>query len=254
MGFSSAFAVTGQTYPRKYDYTVLTALAGVGISAQKLATDIRLLMGQGELDEPFEEKQIGSSAMAYKRNPMRSERVCSIARYLINLPQNAAFTAAEQWLERTLDDSANRRMSIPEAFLAADVILSLLQNIGAGLKANHAVIAARVARELPLMATEAIIMAAVRAGADRQEIHEAIRVHALAAGKRIKEEGAAENDLIARLRTDDRFAKIAPVLGELMEPSRFVGLAPIQAISFLDGSVTQTLSSGGAVRGDALTV
>lgn len=254
LSFKAAFPVTGQTYPRKYDYTVLSALAGLGISAQKLATDIRLLMGLGELDEPFEEKQIGSSAMAYKRNPMRSERVCSIARYLINLPQNAAFTAAEQWLERTLDDSANRRMSIPEAFLAADVILSLLQNIGTGLRANHRVIAARVARELPLMATEAVIMAAVRAGADRQEIHEAIRQHSLAAVRRIKEEGVAENDLIARIKADPRFSKIAPGLDQLLDPARFVGLAPQQAGAFLGQHVRPVLAEGPKSSGETVSV
>ncbi len=254
MGFDAAFAVTGQTYPRKRDYTILSALGGLGISAQKLATDIRLLMGLAELDEPFEEKQIGSSAMAYKRNPMRSERVCSIARWLINLPANAATTAAEQWLERTLDDSANRRMSIPEAFLAADVVLSLLQNIGAGLKANHAVIAARVKRELPLMATEAIIMAAVRAGADRQEVHESIRVHSHAAIKRMKEEGAQDNDLMARLKADPKFHKTAAGLDQLLEPARFVGLAPLQTRSFLDQQVAPVLAAGDITRGDSIAV
>ncbi|MCC6466078.1 MAG: adenylosuccinate lyase, partial [Planctomycetes bacterium] len=253
-GFASAFAVTGQTYPRKYDYNVLAALAGLGISAQKLATDIRLLMGQGELDEPFEEKQIGSSAMAYKRNPMRSERVCSIARYLINLPQNAAFTAAEQWLERTLDDSANRRMSIPEAFLAADVVLSLLHNIGQGLKANHPVIAARVRRELPLMATEAVIMAAVRNGGDRQQVHEAIRVHSHAAIRRMKEEGAADNDLLARLKADSLFAKVREGLDSILDPSRFTGLATLQTERFLKAEVDPVLTEGTARAGDSLNV
>jgi adenylosuccinate lyase len=253
MGFERAFDITGQTYPRKYDYTVLTALAGIGISAQKLATDIRLLMGQGELDEPFEEKQIGSSAMAYKRNPMRSERTCAIARWLINLPANAAFTAAEQWLERTLDDSANRRMSIPEAFLAADAVLGLLQNIGRGLKANHAVIAARVARELPLMATEAIIMAAVRAGGDRQEVHERVRVHSHAAIQRMKE-GAPDNDLMRRLRGDSTLAVIHGVLDSLVDPARFVGRAPEQARDYLGGPVRQVLSGGEQATSDELEV
>jgi adenylosuccinate lyase len=253
MGFERAFDITGQTYPRKYDYTVLTALAGIGISAQKLATDIRLLMGQGELDEPFEEKQIGSSAMAYKRNPMRSERTCAIARWLINLPANAAFTAAEQWLERTLDDSANRRMSIPEAFLAADAVLGLLQNIGRGLKANHAVIAARVARELPLMATEAIIMAAVRAGGDRQEVHERVRVHSHAAIQRMKE-GAPDNDLMQRLRGDSTLAVIQGVLDSLVDSARFVGRAPEQARDYLGGPVRQVLSEGEQATSDELEV
>jgi adenylosuccinate lyase len=253
MGFERSFPITGQTYPRKYDHTVLTAVAGIGISAQKLATDVRLLMGLGELDEPFEEKQIGSSAMAYKRNPMRSERVCAISRWLINLPANTAFTAAEQWLERTLDDSANRRMSIPEAFLAADVILSLLHNIGSGLKANHAVIHARVRRELPLMATEAIIMAAVRAGGDRQAVHESVRRHSHAAVQRMKE-GAPDNDLIERLTADPEYAPIKGSLAGLLDPSRFVGRAPTQTREYLSGPVAEVLADGSAAIAERLDV
>jgi adenylosuccinate lyase len=252
MGFKRSFAVTGQTYPRKYDYTVLSTISGIGVSAQKLATDIRLLCGLGELDEPFEEKQIGSSAMAYKRNPMRSERCCSIARYLINLPANAATTAAEQWLERTLDDSANRRMSIPETFLAADVVLSILHNIGNGLIANKAVIAARVRRELPLMATEKIIMQAVRAGGDRQEIHEAIRVHSHAAIKRMKEDGAPDNDLMARLKGDKLFGKLN--LDSILDASSFVGLAPQQTREFIEQHVKPVLAEGEALKGEGLSV
>ena len=252
MGFKTSFAVTGQTYPRKYDFQVLSTVAGIGISAQKLATDIRLLCGLGELDEPFEEKQIGSSAMAYKRNPMRSERVCSIARWLINLPANAATMAAEQWLERTLDDSANRRMSIPETFLAADVVLSILHNIGNGLIANHGVIAARVRRELPLMATEAIIMQAVRQGGDRQEIHEAIRVHSHAAIKCMKVEGAPDNDLITRLKGDTLFAKVN--LDDVLDPSRYVGLAPRQTRRFIEEHIKPVLAEGEVLKGEGLNV
>ncbi|MEZ5990921.1 MAG: adenylosuccinate lyase [Planctomycetota bacterium] len=254
MGFERAFAVTGQTYPRKYDHQVLTTISGIGISAQKLATDIRLLCGLGELDEPFEEKQIGSSAMAYKRNPMRSERACSIARYLINLPTNAAYTAAEQWLERTLDDSANRRMSIPETFLAADVVLSILHNIGNGLIANKPVIAARVKRELPLMATEKIIMQTVRAGGDRQEVHEAIRVHSHAAIKRMKQEGAPDNDLIDRLKGDAIFEKVKDSLDNILDPSSFVGLAPQQTREFIAEHVKPVLAEGEALEGEGLQV
>jgi adenylosuccinate lyase len=254
MGFKRAFAVTGQTYPRKYDHQVLTTVSGIGISAQKLATDIRLLCGLGELDEPFEEKQIGSSAMAYKRNPMRSERVCSISRYLINLPSNAAYTAAEQWLERTLDDSANRRMSIPETFLAADVVLSILHNIGSGLIANHPVIAARVKRELPLMATEKIIMQTVRAGGDRQEVHEAIRVHSHAAIKRMKQDGAPNNDLIERLKGDALFEKVKDQLDDILDPARFVGLAPQQTREFIAEHVKPLLAEGEALEGEGLQV
>lgn len=254
MGFKTAFAVTGQTYPRKYDHQVLTAVSGIGISGQKLATDIRLLCGLGELDEPFEEKQIGSSAMAYKRNPMRSERVCAISRYLINLPTNAAYTAAEQWLERTLDDSANRRMSIPETFLAADVVLSILHNIGSGLIANEPVIAARVRKELPLMATEKIIMQTVRAGGDRQEVHEAIRVHSHAAITRMKQEGAPDNDLISRLKGDAVFAKVEDQLDDILDPSRFVGLAPMQTREFVEEHVKPILAEGEAIKGEGLNV
>lgn len=254
MGFATAFPVTGQTYPRKYDHQVLSTVAGIGVSAQKLATDIRLLMGLGELDEPFEKNQIGSSAMAYKRNPMRSERTCSIARYLINLPANAATTASEQWLERTLDDSANRRMVIPEVFLAADVVLSLLHNIGDGLIANHAVIASRVKRELPLMATEKIIMGAVRAGGDRQEIHEAIRVHSHESIRRMKEEGAAENDLLDRLKGDDLFAAIRDGLDDLLDPSRFIGLAAHQTQRFLTEVAQPVIDSGATTTGESLDV
>jgi adenylosuccinate lyase len=253
MGFNSVFPVTGQTYPRKYDFNVLSAISGIGISAHKLGSDIRLLMGQGELDEPFEDKQIGSSAMAYKRNPMRSERVCAISRWLINLPVNAAFTAADQWLERTLDDSANRRMSIPETFLAADVVLSLLHNIGSGLVANHAVIEARVRRELPLMATEAILMAAVRAGGDRQEAHEAVRVHSHAAIKRMKE-GAPDNDLMQRLAADPVFAGVKDTFDDILNPERFVGLAPRQTRTYIAEHVQPLLDGTEAIDGEQLQV
>ncbi|MEE9312037.1 MAG: lyase family protein, partial [Planctomycetota bacterium] len=254
MYFKTSFPVTGQTYPRKYDHQVLSAIAGIGISGQKLATDIRLLMGLGELDEPFEKNQIGSSAMAYKRNPMRSERVCAISRYLINLPMNSAYTAAEQWLERTLDDSANRRMSIPETFLAADVVLSLLHNIGSGLIANRGVIASRVKRELPLMATEKIIMQTVRAGGDRQEVHESIRVHSHAAIKRMKEEGAGDNDLISRLKEDSIFDSVKDSLDDIMDPARFVGLAPSQTRRYLKDVVSKLVSEGDKLDGESLTI
>jgi len=254
MGFERVFDVSGQTYTRKYDHMLLSAVAGIGVSGAKCATDIRLLMGLGELDEPSESKQIGSSAMAYKRNPMRSERVCSIARYLINLPQNAAFTASEQWLERTLDDSANRRMTIPETFLAADVVLSLLHNIATGLKPNHAVIKARLRRELPLMATEAIIMAAVRLGSDRQAIHEAIRVHSNAAIARMKIEGANDNDLLARLGADELFMGVRSEFDKLLDPMRFVGRAPSQTIEFLDRQIAPVVAQGERRAGDRIQV
>ncbi len=254
MGFAHVFAVTGQTHSRKYDQLIFNAICGLGVSAQKLATDIRLLMGLGEVDEPIEDKQIGSSAMAYKRNPMRSERVCSISRYLMSLPASAATTAAEQWLERSLDDSAIRRMTVPEAFLAADAVLTLLTNIGRGLKANHAIIKSRLARELPLMATEAIIIAAVRAGGDRQAVHEAIRVHSRASIARIKQDGAPDNDLIARLKGDSIFAPVKAQLDSMMDPGRFVGRAPQQAIEFLDKQVAPLLVGFKAPSTDEVAV
>ncbi|KAJ1334909.1 adenylosuccinate lyase [Batrachochytrium salamandrivorans] len=198
-GFSSAYPVTGQTYSRKVDFDVLNSLASFGATAHKIATDIRLLAHLKEIEEPFEKDQIGSSAMAYKRNPMRCERVCSLARHLIVLSGDAAQTAAVQWMERTLDDSANRRVSIPEAFLTADIVLSLLQNIFDGMVVYPQVIARRISQELPFMATENIIMAMVKGGGDRQTCHEEIRVLSHQAARCVKEEGG-ENDLIERIK------------------------------------------------------
>ncbi|HJN78195.1 MAG TPA: adenylosuccinate lyase [Myxococcota bacterium] len=235
-GFPSAYAVTGQTYPRKVDHEVVSALASFGATAHRIATDIRLLANLKELEEPFGEHQIGSSAMAYKRNPMRSERVCALARHLVSLSQDTAWTSALQWMERTLDDSANRRMSLPEAFLAADGILQVFQNVFAGLVVYPAVIARRVASELPFMATENLIMAMVRRGADRQEVHEAIRVHSMEAARVVKLEGG-DNDLLDRIRADSWFALIHDDLDELLDPSTFVGRAPEQVRAFLEAEV-----------------
>jgi adenylosuccinate lyase len=198
MGFQKWQAVSGQTYSRKLDYMVLSALSGLAQSAYKMCGDIRLLASFKELEEPFEKSQIGSSAMAYKRNPMRSERVCSLARYLISLPQTAAHTHANQWFERTLDDSSVRRMILPEGFLAADVLLTTLNNIADGLHVWPAVIASRIQAELPFMATEVILMQCVARGGDRQDLHEAIRVHSIEAGRQVKEFGAP-NDLLKRI-------------------------------------------------------
>ncbi len=227
MGFYRVIPVSGQTYTRKVDYFVLTVLSGIAQSAYKMAGDIRLLANLREMEEPFGKKQIGSSAMAYKRNPMRSERVCALSRYLINLPLNAAQTEATQWFERTLDDSANRRLSLPESFLCADIILSLVINIIDGIQVWPNVIAKRVAAELPFMATENILMAAVKAGGNRQELHEAIRVHSMEAAKQIKEFGQ-DNDLIERIKNDPAFSSIKDRIDSIVNPHDFIGRAPEQ--------------------------
>ncbi|KAJ3343018.1 hypothetical protein HDU93_000188 [Gonapodya sp. JEL0774] len=240
-GFESSYAVTGQTYPRKVDFDVLAVLASFGASAHKIATDIRLLANLKELEEPFEKDQIGSSAMAYKRNPMRSERVCSLSRHLTSLLANPAATAATQWLERTLDDSANRRITIPEAFLTADIVLSLLQNIFGGLVVYPKVIERRIKQELPFMATENIIMAIVKKGGDRQEAHEKIRVLSQEAARQVKELGL-ENDLIERIKNDAYFQPIWPDLDKLLDPGTFTGRATEQVVGFLAGPVRETLA------------
>ena len=236
MGFSSSIALSGQTYTRKVDFYVLSVLSGIAQSAYKMAGDIRLLANLKEIEEPFEKSQVGSSAMAYKRNPMRSERVCSLSRYLMSLPVNAAMTHSTQWFERTLDDSANRRIVLGEAFLAADVILSLVANICNGIQVWPKVIQAHIMAELPFMATENILMEAVRAGGDRQDLHEAIRSHSMEAGKVVKAEGKP-NDLIERLAKDPLFAKVAPMFQEILDPKRFIGRAPQQVEDYLNGTV-----------------
>lgn len=230
MGFESAYAVTGQTYSRKIDSQVIDTLAGLAQSAHKAGSDLRLLQSRKEIDEPFEKNQIGSSAMAYKRNPMRSERMCSLARFAMSLSSSAAQTMATQWMERTLDDSANRRLTIPQAFLALDAVLILYRNIVDGLVVYPKVIAKHLNEELPFMATEQILMAGVRAGGDRQELHERIRVHSVEAGKRVKEQGES-NDLMDRLKSDPGFASVD--LTEALDPIRFVGRAPEQVDRFI---------------------
>jgi adenylosuccinate lyase len=230
MGFSESYAVTGQTYSRKVDAQVLAALSGIGQSCHKAGSDLRILQHRKEIEEPFEEQQIGSSAMAYKRNPMRAERMCSLARFAMSLGANGDQTAAVQWLERTLDDSANRRLSVPQSFLAIDASLILYQNIASGLVVYPNVIARNLREELPFMATEEILMDAVQAGGDRQELHERIRVHSQAAAREVKELGR-DNDLIARLRGDKAFAKIS--LPETLDAGRYVGRAPEQVDAFL---------------------
>ncbi len=220
MGFDAYYPVTGQTYSRKVDSQILAALSGIAQSAHKAATDLRLLASRKEIEEPFEANQIGSSAMAYKRNPMRSERICSLARFVTSLETSAAATASTQWLERTLDDSANRRLTLPQAFLAIDSILILYQNIADGLVVYPRVIAQHLAEELPFMATETILMAAVAAGGDRQDLHERIRQHSQEAAQVVKEQGGA-NDLIDRLRADPAFVKVD--LNAALDARRFVG-------------------------------
>jgi len=230
IGFDAGYAVTGQTYPRKIDSQVLAVLSGIAQSAHKAATDLRLLAHRKEVEEPFESEQIGSSAMAYKRNPMRSERICSLARFVMSLESSAAATLATQWLERTLDDSANRRLVLPQAFLAADAVLILYQNVAEGLVVYPKVIAAHLDAELPFMATENILMAAVATGGDRQELHERIRRHSQAAAAVVKQEGG-RNDLIERLRGDAAFDEVD--LDAVTAPSEFVGRAPEQVDEFL---------------------
>ncbi|KAG8738980.1 adenylosuccinase ade13 [Ceratobasidium sp. 414] len=240
LNFPFAYPVTSQTYSRKIDVDILQPLASFGATATKIATDLRLLANLKEIEEPFEKDQIGSSAMAYKRNPMRCERICSLARHLMVLPNNALMTSAGQWFERTLDDSANRRVSIPEAFLTADIVLSTLQNVLEGLVVYPKVIARRISQELPFMATENVIMAIVKAGGDRQVAHEQIRVLSHQAARVVKEEGG-ENDLIARIRAEPFFAPIVPQLDALLDPSTFVGRAPEQVDDFLADWVTLAL-------------
>ncbi len=233
LGNAATFAVTGQTYPRKADSRVLDVLSGIAQGAAKFGADLRLLQHEGELLEPFEAEQVGSSAMAYKRNPMRAERIGALARHVIALQQNTAQTAAAQWLERTLDDSANRRLTLPEAFLATDAILLLAANIAQGLEVRVPVITRHVHEQMPFMATERWLMLAVAAGGDRQALHEVIRRHALDVAEAVA--GGAPNDLLARLGGDPAFGAVdrAALQAEL-EPSRYVGRAPMQVREFLD--------------------
>ena len=232
LGFHAALPVTGQTYTRKLDAQVLGVLSGIAASAGKFAGDVRLLQSFGEIEEPFEEEQVGSSAMAYKRNPMRSERIAGLARFVISLEENANHTHAVQFFERTLDDSANRRLTLPESFLATDAILVLLVNVAGGLEVHPARIRRRIEAELPFMATEKLIVRAVRHGGDRQAVHEVIRRHGLAAARALKE-GAEHNDLLERLAGDPAFGMSLSELRAASDPSEFVGRAPQQVDDFL---------------------
>jgi adenylosuccinate lyase len=248
MSFAAPLAVTGQTYTRKLDAFVLSVVAGVAASAAKFSGDIRMLQSFGEIEEPFESEQVGSSAMAYKRNPMRSERIASLARFVNSLEGNANQTHAVQYFERTLDDSANRRLVIPEMFLATDAILLLMANVASGLDVHPAVIERRIAMELPFMATEELIVRAVRAGGDRQVVHETIRKHSLEASRALKN-GAEVNDLIQRLGKDKSFGVKVKDLEAAIDARRFVGRAPEQVDEFLRDVITP-LFAGDIAKSD----
>ncbi len=248
MGFSGCYPVSGQTYSRKIDSRVLNVLAGIAQSAHKFSNDIRLLQHMKEVEEPFEKNQIGSSAMAYKRNPMRSERMAALANYVMSDAMNPQLTAATQWFERTLDDSANKRISVSEAFLAADGILELYINVSNGLVVYPKVIEAHLMAELPFMATENIMMDAVKAGGDRQELHERIRVHSMEAGKVVKEQGKP-NDLLDRIAGDPAFHITKEALQKALKPENYVGRAPQQTAEFLSGVIKPILSANETLLG-----
>ena len=250
MGYKACFPVSGQTYSRKLDSQFLNVLAGIAQSASKFSNDIRLLQHLKEVEEPFEKNQIGSSAMAYKRNPMRSERIGSLSRYVMCDVLNGYFTTATQWFERTLDDSANKRLSIPEAFLAVDGILSLYANVADGLVVYPKVIEQRLRKELPFMATENIMMDAVKKrGADRQQLHERIRVHSMAASKVIKEEGG-ENDLLERIANDEAFGVTLEELENILQPEKYTGRAKEQTEDFLNDFVNPVLEKYKDIESD----
>ncbi len=252
LGYDKVYGVTGQTYPRKFDYNVLCVLSQIAQSAYKFSNDIRILQNMKEIEEPFEKSQIGSSAMAYKRNPMRSERMGSLARFVISLPMNSAITAGTQWFERTLDDSANRRIVNAQAFLALDGILNIYLNVSENLVVYDKIIARHIAAELPFMATENIIMECVKAGGDRQDLHEKIRVLSMEAGRHVKEEGK-DNNLIELIKKDKLFAAVHGKLDEILDARKFIGRAPSQVVEFIDNEVKPILKENAAclgVRGD----
>jgi adenylosuccinate lyase len=240
MGFEKSFPLTSQTYPRKYDFLVLSVLASIAQSSYKFANDIRLLQHLKEIEEPFEKTQVGSSAMAYKQNPMRSERICALARYVMVNIQNPLFTASVQWLERTLDDSANRRISIPEAFLATDSILNLYHNVASGLVVYERMIERHIRQELPFMATENILMEAVKRGGDRQDLHEKIRKYSMEAGRNVKEFGK-ENNLIELISNDPSFKLSKEEIQAILDPKKFVGRAPSQVQEYYNEYVKPIL-------------
>lgn len=240
MGFEKTFEVSGQTYTRKYDYTILSTLSGIAQSAYKFADDIRMLQNMKEVEEPFEKSQIGSSAMAYKRNPMRCERICSLSRYVMTLPLNAANTAATQWFERTLDDSANRRLVMAQAFLSIDAILEIFLNVSDRLVVYPNTINKHIMAELPFMSTEVILMECVKAGGDRQELHEKIRVHSMEAARMVKEFGM-DNDLIDRIKKDDSFKPVHNIIDSILDPINFIGRAKEQTVEYVSEVINPIL-------------
>lgn len=242
MGFDSVYPVSGQTYSRKVDSRVLNVLSGIAQSAHKFATDLRLLQNLKEIEEPFEKNQIGSSAMAYKRNPMRSERICSLARYVMADALNPAMTSSVQWFERTLDDSANKRISVAEAFLATDAILNIYMNVAEGMVVYDKVISARVQSELPFMATENIMMDAVKNGGNRQELHERIRQHSMAAAAKVKVEGE-KNDLVQRIAADEMFGLSESEINSILDGKNFIGRCPEQVDEFIDEFIAPVLEA-----------
>ncbi len=253
MGFDKVVPVSGQTYSRKVDAQILATLSGIAQSAYKFANDLRILANFKEMEEPFEKNQIGSSAMPYKRNPMRSERICALARYVITDSLNPAFTSATQWFERTLDDSANKRIAVAEAFLAVDAILNIYINVTNGIVVYPKMIEQRMMRELPFMATENIMMEAVKRGGDRQELHERIRQHSLKAAARVKEEGL-DNDLLDRIAADPAFGLTKDDLANVLEPSAYIGRCPEQVDEFLAGFVAPVLEKYGSDTVDDVTL
>ena len=237
LGFDRRFLITGQTYSRKQDESVLHALSGIAQSAHKFTNDFRILQGVGEMEEPFGKKQVGSSAMPYKRNPMRLERISSLAKFVLCEAQNAVWVYATQWFERTLDDSANRRLSIPQAFLAIDALLVIAVSCVRGVVVNRAIVERRLGEEFPFMASENLLMLAVRAGGDRQELHECIRRHSMDVARARKEQGQAENDLLERLAADPAFAAVRDRIGEVSDPADYVGRSAEQVVAFFRDEV-----------------
>ncbi len=240
LGYSRYYGVSGQTYTRKFDYSVMCVLSKIAQSAYKFANDLRILQSKKEMEEPFEKNQIGSSAMAYKRNPMRTERMCALARFVISLPLNEAVTAGTQWMERTLDDSANKRITIPQGFLAVDGILNLYLNVAENMVVYEKTIQKHIDEELPFMVTENMIMECVKAGGDRQELHEAIRTHSMESARMVKQEGKP-NDLIERVSADPVFAAIHGRMDDILDPKTFIGRASDQVVEFVQNEIQPIL-------------
>ncbi|MBO5480664.1 MAG: adenylosuccinate lyase [Clostridia bacterium] len=249
LGYDKVYGVTGQTYPRKLDYNIISVLSQIAQSAYKFSNDIRILQNMKEIEEPFEKNQIGSSAMAYKRNPMRSERIGSLARYVLSLPTNSAITASTQWFERTLDDSANRRIVNAQAFLSVDAILNIYMNVAENLVVYEKVIAKHIRAELPFMATENIMMECVKKGGNRQELHERIRVLSMEAGKNVKVEGL-ENNLIELIKKDEMFTPVWDKLDEILDAKKFIGRAPSQTVEFIQNEIDPILEKHADLLGE----